>query len=435
MTPILAALVIVPAPRAYGLGFETSGNEPLHENNYDEWKGIMPVINQQTRVYHSWVNGNEHFYYQDDTKGLNGALQSFAAVDANVREVRLLPGPAQTQTFDREPITYNWNLHIMGGISRHEPSREKGTSVFDKYPTITAFIGGNIELDKIRIPDGVTIIQYADLAQRYLEGLKSTDAYVRQRAPYYLAQLGPHHRTTVQAVIELLQDDYSTIRAAAAKALSGFGQDGRAALPLLRQALNDESQLVREECREAIDRIEAAKDTMSPQARAERLSMLNRISHIVELHRKAQAVEASRESTNNNGRMSQGVLRLYPRFAPAMDGPEFVVEFFNAGPDPVDLCKLLEAESIVFNGQEYNRQVIKFAGNSTLKAGRFWRHNIQLGAFLAGSERLKYSEKLKRWRWRTPIDKGPHSLIVKFAGLQSEPIEFEWNPDQPFLYD
>ena len=47
----------------YGMGFEHVGNAPLNAVNYREWKGVMPVVNHPSRVYHTWVNGNEHFYY------------------------------------------------------------------------------------------------------------------------------------------------------------------------------------------------------------------------------------------------------------------------------------------------------------------------------------------------------------------------------------
>ena len=48
---VLAFLGSCAAESAWGLGTETIGNEPLHEANYTEWKGIMPVINDKARVH------------------------------------------------------------------------------------------------------------------------------------------------------------------------------------------------------------------------------------------------------------------------------------------------------------------------------------------------------------------------------------------------
>ena len=124
---ILAATAGLPAV-AFGFATEDKGNAPFLEANYGEWKGtgIMPVANHESRVYHTWVNGNEHFYYRGDTKALNDALRKFAASEADVREVIIRPGPSERTTFNKVRVPYDWHLHIQGGISRHHVSREKG---------------------------------------------------------------------------------------------------------------------------------------------------------------------------------------------------------------------------------------------------------------------------------------------------------------------
>ncbi|MHC4694792.1 MAG: hypothetical protein ACYS67_18820, partial [Planctomycetota bacterium] len=117
----VAILMCTTARQAHGLATQRIGNKPFHEVNYQQWKSIMPVINHESRVYHTWVNGNEHFYYQCDIKELNDILQKFAALSVDVREVALRPGPKKVMTFNKEyQIAYNCLLHIQGGISRHE---------------------------------------------------------------------------------------------------------------------------------------------------------------------------------------------------------------------------------------------------------------------------------------------------------------------------
>src|SRR6187455_2866663 len=114
---LLSAMAVLGAlaPRVYGLGDETIGNEPLHEANYTEWKGIMPVLNDKARVYSNWVNGNEHFFYKGTTKELNAALAEFAKIELKTHEVLLRPGPGVTQTFGHKEVPHNWELHILGG--------------------------------------------------------------------------------------------------------------------------------------------------------------------------------------------------------------------------------------------------------------------------------------------------------------------------------
>jgi hypothetical protein len=74
---------------------EDFGNAPSSELNCKEWQGIMPVVSHSSRVYHWWCNGNEQFHYRGDTATLNDALQKFAAVKADVREVLLQSGPGK----------------------------------------------------------------------------------------------------------------------------------------------------------------------------------------------------------------------------------------------------------------------------------------------------------------------------------------------------
>ena len=67
---VLAVLLAVGGSgrQAFAAATETVGNQALNAANYGDWQGIMPVINHKSRVYHLWVNGNEHFYYRGDAK-------------------------------------------------------------------------------------------------------------------------------------------------------------------------------------------------------------------------------------------------------------------------------------------------------------------------------------------------------------------------------
>lgn len=247
---------------AFGLAEETIGNRPLHEINYRDWQGIMPLVNDPHRVYRIWVNGNEHFYYRGDTAALNRALREFAALKVGARELILRPGPAGTKTFKGVPVPYDWQLHIRGGISRGMALKEAGTNVFEKYPTMTVFVGeGKIDLGRIRVPKGVTVLDLGDLRRRYLEGLKSKDHHVRGYAAYFLGRVDAFHEDSAAAVSKLLDDEDDWVRLMAAGALGNFGKAASAALPKLRSGLGDDSQRIRDRFQETIQRIEDAEDT------------------------------------------------------------------------------------------------------------------------------------------------------------------------------
>jgi hypothetical protein len=143
--------------RAYALATEVKGNEPLSELNY-AWKGIMPVVNDPARVYQIWCNGNENLYYKGNTRDLNAALAHFAKSQQKNHFVVLRNGPAVKRSFGENEIPYNWELHILSGIAAHGLASDK-TDDLDRYrePVLTVFIGGDIDLDKIVVPEGVTL--------------------------------------------------------------------------------------------------------------------------------------------------------------------------------------------------------------------------------------------------------------------------------------
>jgi hypothetical protein len=173
-------LVLAASGRAWGLGEEQVGNEPLSEANYASWKGLIDVINDPNRVYYNWVNGNENFYFAGDTAKVNDALKRYAASGVEVKEVVLRPAPAETTTFDRsQKFPYNWHLQIFGGIAAHLTTREFGDQVWNKHPRMTVYVGGDVDLTKLEIPKGVTLVSLDDLSARARKGIGSKDQNVR----------------------------------------------------------------------------------------------------------------------------------------------------------------------------------------------------------------------------------------------------------------
>ena len=191
------------AENAFGLVEETLGNKPLLEANYDEWKGtdIMPLLNHSSRVYHTWVNGNEHFYYRGDTEALNDMLRKYAAIEVKIREVVFRPGAAETETLQGESIPCDWELHLLTGLAAHGKPPGSEIELGKKNPTITVFIGsGNVEVEKIKIPRGIKFIDISDLRLRYSEGLKSSDSRVREIAANKMAKLKSYEKSVEDSV-------------------------------------------------------------------------------------------------------------------------------------------------------------------------------------------------------------------------------------------
>ncbi|KPJ55891.1 MAG: hypothetical protein AMS16_03455 [Planctomycetes bacterium DG_58] len=266
MALALTVAVSLPA-NVFGMAMERKGNAPFHEANYKAWKGtgIMAVINHPNRVYHVWCNGNEHFYYRGDAEALNDVLRKFAAVKLKVLEVVFRPGPGETGTFEEDTVRYDWQLHLLTGLAGHEtpPGAEmdlRGLYVGERSPTLTVFIGrGNVELDKVIIPKGITFIGPGDLRKRYLQALKSKDSRTRGYAAYHLAELQPYNRENLPLIVALLKDKDAAWPAVGA--LGKMGKNAEEALPAIRRALPKQDKHGRKRFLEVIEEIRGAKDT------------------------------------------------------------------------------------------------------------------------------------------------------------------------------
>jgi len=75
----IATLLLALPSAVFALATETFGNAPAV--NQPEWaKGIIDVVNLDSRVYSVWVNGNENFYYSGDARALNEAIKKYGAI-------------------------------------------------------------------------------------------------------------------------------------------------------------------------------------------------------------------------------------------------------------------------------------------------------------------------------------------------------------------
>jgi len=233
-----AAVLIVSlawTAEAWARGEEHFGNAPLPAGNYNDWPRVVELVNDQSRVYHSWVNGNEHCYYQGGIAALNAALENFAKVGTEVREVVVRPGPGRTKSFQGKPVEFGWMLHLVGGIARHQTKLDRGTLVWSKYPMLHVFVGDDMRLDQLKVPDGVKLIGLGELKRRNVEALGSRDLTVRGWGTGNLADLDRSDEQSASAIAKLLDDPDDWVRLNAAGALADFGSQAKAVLPALER--------------------------------------------------------------------------------------------------------------------------------------------------------------------------------------------------------
>jgi hypothetical protein len=242
-------------------GMETFGNKPLNSANYTEWPGIMETVNDTHRVYSSWVNGNEFFYYDGDVAAINEALEKFSGVQNQNKSVLFRPGSGEVTSFDRrKKMKFRWNLHVMGGISKHVTTLEKGDKVWNPDPVLTVYVDKTIDLEKLVIPKDLKVTRLAVVKARVLDGLTSSDKTVRGWGCGELASLDPYDSASRDAIAALLKDPDDWVKLNAAGAIALFGKKAATALPALRSALASKDEQLRTTAQKTIEEIEKAPD-------------------------------------------------------------------------------------------------------------------------------------------------------------------------------
>jgi hypothetical protein len=117
----------------------------------------MPLVNDGSRVFLRWVNGDERLFYHSSQKDLNKALAAFAKVAVKNHIVVLRPGPSMRKMRDGKMVDITWELHIIGGIARERAKDDLEDLELQKDPVMTIYVGGEIDLDKLEIPPGVIV--------------------------------------------------------------------------------------------------------------------------------------------------------------------------------------------------------------------------------------------------------------------------------------
>src|SRR5262245_21735398 len=173
-------LVAIGPARLWALGEEKLGNEPLSDANYVKWPGLAAVVNDKSRVYYNWVNGNENFYYICSAAELSGILARFAEAKLKSHEVLIAPGPGKAHSFNGvNEFTVNCHLQIFDGIAGHQLTLDEGDQVWPKEPRLTIFTGGDLDLAKGEIPKGLTLVTPGELSARIRKGSASKDKSVK----------------------------------------------------------------------------------------------------------------------------------------------------------------------------------------------------------------------------------------------------------------
>jgi len=276
-------LAILPA-RLWALGEEKLGNDPLPDANYAKWPGLAGVVNDKSRVYYSWVNGNENFYYSGNAAELSAVLARFAAAELKTREVVLVPGPTKVKTFQGDSeFNVSYQLQIFGGIAAHMITLDQGDQVWPKDPRLTVYVGGQIDLAKLDVPKGLKFIAPSELSGRIRKGAQSKDKSVKGWSAGVLAHHDAFDPANLAVIQKLLADEDDWVRLNAAGCVELFGAQARPALPALKDCLQRKNEGLQTTAKKAIETIEAAPDRSA--AEREHAAVVAKIDEFVKRHK------------------------------------------------------------------------------------------------------------------------------------------------------
>ena len=240
------------------MGEETIGNKPFGDANFQDWPNILPVINNQSRVYHTWVNGDERFYFDSNSDKLNELLVNFAKLKGK-KEVVILPQTGDVTTFDKKrSFAFNCKLHLVGGIAKHIADQDKGSIYWPLDPRLTIHVTPKTDLTKLNIPKGIALVSLAEIKKRYKHGLESTDKSVRGWGIGYFAHVDPYDGESLKVVSDLTVDADDWVALNALSSLKLFGPKVKNHLPRLKEIANSKIKNNAERAKQVIKTTEAA---------------------------------------------------------------------------------------------------------------------------------------------------------------------------------
>ena len=300
---VLLVFLLTPAQVTCGALFI---NDVIRGKNYVEWPGLVEVLRGPGQFRSHTGAGNEIFFYRGSSAQLNEVLQKFAAVDIPVHDVILLPGPARTETFGFNELSFGWRLDLLREPPPSATESEAMRGVLPVYPTLTVYIGdgkpvepmeisifreigdglldpkdnfGQISLDEIAIPDGVTLLQREEVRERCYRNLET--------APYYFAAqklsvFDYDFGESGSRVLDAMSDGTPITGAAYYHILASFGQPVRQFL-LKELERKDLDSRVRDDLEEIVRKLESVQS--DPELTARRTKLTDEIDAFVCKHR------------------------------------------------------------------------------------------------------------------------------------------------------
>ena len=228
---LACAIALLVAIQARGMVSVMEGNAPLSNLDDKAWPGLLAVLNDESRaLYTEGPTTEQTAFYRGDTTALERVLGAFANVAIEERVVVLLPGRGEGFPWSDKDSPYDWRLEVNQGEPWTPISAEYRALIRSPHPTLTVFVGGTVDLERLRIPRAITVVGVGTLRESYRQALLSDDENVRSLAAWQLSQLDPYGKESAAAVENLPPQEKAWNRVA--KALKEIQERRRDSAPV-----------------------------------------------------------------------------------------------------------------------------------------------------------------------------------------------------------
>jgi hypothetical protein len=182
---ILLAVLLISSSYSFGMGQEHFGPaDKDHMSWSPDWPdGTKGLLAHESRVYSTWVNGFERFYYDANPQQVNELLNLFSKLQILDHEVWIESGRQTRNSFQGKPVEYNVFFYIPArrsapsylNLSDEEDQKDGWT-----LPTLRIYTHSQGEiLKQLELPDN--IIVHSDIPN-----CPKTNAQKPLRKPYVI---------------------------------------------------------------------------------------------------------------------------------------------------------------------------------------------------------------------------------------------------------
>jgi hypothetical protein len=256
----LVACCLIPPAASGAVTQQFGGPLPVSPQKYLEWPGLATLLKYGEPVCWNWFNGDEDFYYAGDVESVNETLRLFANVQLKFHRVIIRRGPGIVWEFGNSTHSeeFTWSINPKGEYGANGATEG---FLWKPEPTLSIYITEDLELDKLKIPQSIAMVEIADASRAMLNGLPNTYRTISGWGAFVLAGDVSAEETRIDALVNLLKNGDDWVRVNTLGAIANQGSKAPAVAEAIRPLLDSDDEQMKKRAQKTFDIIEAANET------------------------------------------------------------------------------------------------------------------------------------------------------------------------------